>query len=266
MMRRFLAAALLLATAMVNAAHSDPMLDTLVAAYPDHLAGYEDGQLIWKDGTRMAVSDGREKNFEQLLDAPDIHDQFAMPYPLGTPTAVPRVNEDPGRFRNEAFFEKMYGDCRKGEVVGRLAAVPWLPDRGGGTVMATKVNGIAEKLAEVARDLAQLAPKFTRYLVPSSGIYNCRVIAGTNRTSMHAFAAAIDLNSDLGDYWLWMESKRGKFVWKNRIPLEIVDIFERHGFIWGGKWFHFDTMHFEYRPEIIAFAKMGWPGSSQKRK
>jgi hypothetical protein len=32
---------------------------------------------------------------------------------------------------------------------------------------------------------------------------------------------------------------------------EIVDIFERHGFIWGGKWYHFDTMHFEYRPELL---------------
>jgi D-alanyl-D-alanine carboxypeptidase len=37
--------------------------------------------------------------------------------------------------------------------------------------------------------------------------------------------------------------------------------FERAGFIWGGKWYHFDTFHFEYRPEIIALAKQGWPGN-----
>jgi peptidoglycan L-alanyl-D-glutamate endopeptidase CwlK len=30
-----------------------------------------------------------------------------------------------------------------------------------------------------------------------------------------------------------------------------VTIFENHGFIWGGKWYHFDTMHFEYRPELL---------------
>jgi hypothetical protein len=35
------------------------------------------------------------------------------------------------------------------------------------------------------------------------------------------------------------------------MPLEIIDIFERHGFIWGGKWYHYDTMHFEYRPELL---------------
>src|SRR5215510_10261560 len=116
MARTFLMAVALLAAASDTSAHADPMLDTLVAAYPDHLVGYEDGQLIWKDGTRMSISDGRQKNFDQLLDAPDIRDQFAIPYTLGTPNAVPRVNEDPGRFRNQAFFEKMYGNCQKGEV------------------------------------------------------------------------------------------------------------------------------------------------------
>ena len=38
------------------------------------------------------------------------------------------------------------------------------------------------------------------------------------------------------------------------VPHEIVEVFERHGFIWGGKWYHYDTMHFEYRPELLATA------------
>jgi hypothetical protein len=33
--------------------------------------------------------------------------------------------------------------------------------------------------------------------------------------------------------------------------MKIVDVFEKHGFIWGGKWYHYDTMHFEYRPELL---------------
>ncbi len=37
----------------------------------------------------------------------------------------------------------------------------------------------------------------------------------------------------------------------NRTPREIMDIFEKYGFIWGGYWYHYDTMHFEYRPEIL---------------
>ncbi len=40
-------------------------------------------------------------------------------------------------------------------------------------------------------------------------------------------------------------------MWRNAIPLEIVAAFERRGFIWGGRWAHYDTMHFEYRPELL---------------
>jgi hypothetical protein len=92
-----------------------------------------------------------------MLDDPDIKDQFAIPYPLGTPLKIPAVNEDPGRIRNEALFAKAYGDCRKGEVTKRLKPVTWLPDRGGGTVMVTTVNGVADRLADVARSLANAA-------------------------------------------------------------------------------------------------------------
>ena len=40
-------------------------------------------------------------------------------------------------------------------------------------------------------------------------------------------------------------------TYTNRIPIEIAEVFEKYGFIWGGKWYHFDTMHFEYRPELL---------------
>jgi hypothetical protein len=238
------------------AAELSTLLDVLVAAYPDHLAQHTDTEVIWKDGTRMPVSDGREnKSFDALLNAPSIADQFMILYPLGTDLKAPGLNEDPGRIRYEPFFRKMYGDCRRREVEGHLTPVRWLPGRGGGTVMVTTVNSVADRLRAVARDLDALPTSVTRYLMPSAGTYNCRPIAGTDRLSMHAYGAAIDLNARFGDYWLWANGKGGALTWKNRIPLEIVEVFERHGFIWGGKWYHFDTFHFEYRPEIIAFAQ-----------
>jgi D-alanyl-D-alanine carboxypeptidase len=239
---------------------ADPALDALVAAYPDHLAGYDQEDVIWKDGTRMTISDGRTgKSFDDLLGNPDIKDQFTIPYPLGTDLKVPAANEDPGRIRNEPFFLKMYGDCRKGEVSGRLKPVAWMPGRRGGTVSVTTVNGINERLAEVVKELEKLPAGMTQYLVPSAGTYNCRTIANTSRLSVHAFGAAIDINSKFADYWEWSKGKDGKVVWKNRVPAAIGDIFERHGFIWGAKWYHFDSMHFEYRPELIALARQGWP-------
>jgi hypothetical protein len=107
-------------------------------------------------------------------------------------------------------------------------------------------------LSDVLALLEKLPPAMTRYLVPSAGTLNCRVIAGTDRMSMHAYGAAIDINTRFTDYWLWAKApKAGLIPYRNRIPQAIVDVFERHGFIWGGKWYHYDTMHFEYRPELL---------------
>ncbi|MES0403835.1 MAG: M15 family metallopeptidase, partial [Hyphomicrobium sp.] len=54
------------------------------------------------------------------------------------------------------------------------------------------------------------------------------------------------------DYWRQAKpGTDGTYAYKNKIPMEIVRIFEKHGFIWGGKWHHYDTMHFEYRPELL---------------
>jgi hypothetical protein len=252
--------ALVLMPAGLTRATADPGLDALVAAYPDFLASHDDNELIWKDGTRTAVSDGRTgKSFDQLLDDPDIKDEFAFPYPLGAEVKAPGVNEDPGRIRNEPFFLKMYGDCRKGEVATRLKPVAWLPSRHGGALLATTVNGVNERLAQVSQALQTLPPSMTQYLVPSAGTYNCRTIVNTKRLSVHAFGAAVDINDKLADYWEWSKLKGGKLTWRNRIPGAIGEIFERYGFIWGAKWYHFDTMHFEYRPEIIALARQGWP-------
>ncbi|MFZ0846476.1 MAG: M15 family metallopeptidase [Pseudolabrys sp.] len=250
------ALAALLVLGFAQSCLGDPLLDALVGAYPDFIAGYDAKYLNFKDGTRLPVSDGkRTKSFEQLLESPDIKDQFAIPYPLGIAFKKPQQNEDPGRIRNEPFFRKMYGDCRKGDVARHLKAVAWLPHRGGGTVMATTINGFDGRLAAVSRELETLPVETTKYLVPSSGTYNCRAIAGTDRLSMHAYAAAIDINAKFGDYWRW--PKNGKDGnWQSRIPAAIVEIFERNGFIWGGKWYHYDTLHFEYRPEIIAYSKL----------
>jgi hypothetical protein len=246
----------LLLLAFATSAHADPILSALVATYPDHLSSYDGNTIIFRNGRRMPVSDGRaDKSFEQRLARPDIKDQFALAYPLGADIKVPARNEDPGRFRNEAFFNAMYGDCRKGEVTPHLRRVAWLPRHGGGTVIVTTVNGVADKVAAISRELDALS-HLARYAAASAGAYSCRSIAETRRLSFHAYGAAIDLNLRFSDYWLWKTNTAAP-VWRNRIPPAIVEIFERHGFIWGGKWYHYDTMHFEYRPELIAVAKLG---------
>ncbi len=229
-------------------------LDALVAAYPEHLISHNGKHITWRDGSRMPISDGRtDKSFNELLNTPDIDDMFTFPYPKGGQLVAPSVNHDPGRIRYEPFFKKMYGDCTSGGGRGRQTRVSWLAERGGGSVQITTTNDVHEALAAVSAELDKLPSRFVKFLKPNSGTYNCRRIAGTRRLSVHAFAAAIDINVKHAHYWKWTKpDQNGRRKWRNRIPREIVEIFERHGFIWGGRWYHYDTMHFEYRPELLS--------------
>jgi hypothetical protein len=241
------------ATALDNA----QLMDILVAAYPDFLSGHEGNELVWKDGTRMPFDDGKPgKSFEMLLNTPALKDMFYTPYRLGNASLPPALDADPGRVRYEPFFLKMYGDCRKGETTRSLADVIWLPKKWGKSVKVTRVNGMAAQLAKVSAELDRLPATYDKYLFPPAGTLNCRVIAGTRRLSAHGTATAIDIATKHAHYWQWSKpDAKGGYVWRNEIPMEIVDVFEKHGFIWGGKWYHYDTMHFEYRPELIAASK-----------
>jgi hypothetical protein len=226
-------------------------LDRLVAAYPDTIAGHDGTFLTLKNGTRLRISDGRtDKTFQELLESPDIDDMFYARYPAGVAPKQPDVNSDPGRVRFAPLFAAMYGDCKQNEVVRNLRAVKWLPKHKGGSVKVTAVNGVADALARVSRELDELPGDLVKYLVPAAGTYNCRTVAGSRAISMHAYGAAIDINTQRADYWRWAENRDAP-RWRNRIPIEIVRIFEKHGFIWGGAWYHYDTMHFEYRPELL---------------
>jgi hypothetical protein len=104
--------------------------------------------------------------------------------------------------------------------------------------------------------MAQKQKNIYEYVFPISGTFNYRAIAGTNQLSAHSYGIAIDLAANNGGsgYWRWVSSSEGK----RKImayPSQIVKIFEKNNFIWGGKWAHFDIMHFEYRPELILKAK-----------
>jgi hypothetical protein len=232
--------------------HLNAYLDKLVSSYPDWIAGYDNKSLVLKTGVKFEISDRRaNKSFEELLEKPDIDDMFYVPYPLGTEPKQPRRNFDPGRVRFQPLFLAMYGDCKNNEVFTKLRTIKWLSAHGGGPVTITTVNGVDKALEAVSRELDGLSNDFVRFLVPSAGTYNCRDIAGSPVRSMHAYGAAIDLNTRYSDYWRWSSKNADNLVWKNQIPIAIVRIFEKHGFIWGGYWYHFDTMHFEYRPELL---------------
>lgn len=236
-------------------------LDRLVAAYPGFLAGHDGVMLYWRDGgAPTPISDGRvDKSWSEFLGRPDIDDMLAQDYPLG-PATAPGFRQDPGRVRVEPFFTRIYGDCR--ERAPRMAAVRWVDGR---TLRVTSVNGVAARLDRVARKIEQLPNRLRKFAAPSAGVFNCRVIAGTTRLSAHSFAAAVDINVQFAHYWRWTKAPADNparpLPFRNSIPLEIVEIFESEGFIWGGRWYHYDTMHFEYRPELLPAGGAAAPAS-----
>jgi hypothetical protein len=226
-------------------------LDKLVVAYPNVLAGHDAEVLRWRDGTAMPVSGGTDsKTFPELLRHASIIDQFRIPYPRGPLENPPAVDADPGRFRNTAFFTKMYGDCKKGDVSPHLVSVAWLPKAWGKSIRVTSLNHVDEHLRAVSAEIDALPDKIKRAAYPIAGSYNCRSVADTGQPSPHGYGIAVDLNTSFSDYWYW-RPHGGRILYRNHMPQEIVTIFEKHGFIWGGKWYHFDTMHFEFRPELL---------------
>jgi hypothetical protein len=228
-------------------------LQCLLKAYPEYIDSATANTLIWKDGTEMIFDDGiKEKDHQTLLNHPDLEDQLSMPYPLGQnyPIPLPK-NFEPGRVRYEPFFLKMYGKSIK-EIQEKLVPIIWLPRTVNKRLMITSVNNVNEKLQAVSNELDELPDSLKKYVINTSGTVNWRKISGTERLSVHSFGIAIDIDVKHANYWKWDNpDPEDDQCYKNHIPIEIVEIFEKHGFIWGGKWYHYDTMHFEYRPELL---------------
>ncbi len=223
------------------------LIRRVVRLSPDRLA------LVMADGRLIPYDDGRVKTPEEKLACPDLEDMLAEPYPLGPPT-LRQLGQDPGRIRVEAFFQSVYGST-PAEVQAHLVAVPFL----GGSVRFQEQNGAAAALARVGDRLHRLLaqrPSLRAAILPVQGTYNHRPIAGTHRLSPHAWGIAIDLRR--GSYWRWggLLDPPALLALRSAYPQEIVAAFEAEGFIWGGKWWHYDTMHFEYRPELLAKARL----------
>jgi hypothetical protein len=237
----------------------DAAMRALVEAYPEAIERVQDDIVHFRDGRRLAFGVGGDKSAEARLAAPEIADMFAIPYPLET-GAIPGADRDPGRARNALFFEHLYGDCRKADFAKSLVDVVWLPKKSGVRIKVSRRNGVADRLAAVSRELDDLPDAMTQFLAPPAGGFHCRAIAGTDRMSGHGYGIAVDIATRHAHYWRWPMPKAGAaLTYRNAIPKEIVTIFEKHGFIWGGKWYHYDTMHFEFRPELLIAARLLQP-------
>ena len=225
----------------------------LIKCYPDFVTGYKDNYLIFKNGIEIQWDDGKaNKQYNEQLDAPDLKDMFSQVYIIGKVNTPIAKDFEPGRIRNVDFFKAVYGETEE-DVRKNLVEITWCPKLVGQKIKVTRVNAVDKQVERISAELDE-HPELRPYLTDIGGSFLWRKIKGTNRQSMHSFGMTIDINTKYADYWEWackcIDETRD-IAYKNRIPQLIVDIFERHGFIWGGKWYHYDTMHFEYRPELL---------------
>ena|SRR6218665_445522 len=222
----------------------------LIKAYPDQIVGYKGNKIIFSDKSNLIYDDFKNKTNQELLDNPDIEDQFKFVYKRADKNLIPK--EDAGRIRNEAFFKKIYGNS-KSEVESKMTEIIWCPKLVNQKIKVTTVNGIDKIVKKLSAELDN-NPEFKKYINAIGGTFSWRKISGTNRLSMHSYGMTIDINVKNSNYWQWdckCKNEEATLSYRNQIPLKLVSIFEKYGFIWGGNWKHYDTMHFEYRPELL---------------
>jgi hypothetical protein len=225
-------------------------LQTLHVAYPDYIESVTPYYIVWKDGTRMPIQS----------TAPLLNWATRLLFHLN-PAAGQITLKEMQRQHYESVFKKMYGRSAA-EVQQKLRIIYWMPHIYGTRypLKVTTVNSIDKKLERISAELEKLPLSYFKFLANPAGSFYWRHVKGESYLSAHSFGIAIDINSHYSNYWLWdyqkthhplTELRYHKLIHHNRVPMRIVEIFEKEGFYWGGRWYFYDTMHFEYRPDLL---------------
>lgn len=230
---------------------------SLMMAYPEFIKGLDKNNegkiyIVMNSGKKLLYDDGKKKNSWQRSGNPDLQDMLEQIYPLTDIKEILPNHVNPGCVRVYPLLHEVYG-ANKNKILSNLVKV----SIGYKYVEFNGKNQASDALKSVMKELLPLSRQSNKVYAaafPSSGTFNYRIIGGTNRLSSHAFGIAIDMNNNKYDYWRYATREEGqKRI--NSYPRELVRIFEKYGFVWGGKWGNFDIMHYEYRPEIIFKAR-----------
>jgi len=259
---------------------AEQVTKALAAAYPGIIerAEYRNGDwAVLMRGTWFYHTSGRMLPSELRTQAAKYDPQpfynylrELPPWQAPTPEAAERFkNMADNRSRNppkrsQHFFDALWRAHTRDESYDRVKSIRFL----GHSVMVHYL--LLEKLSlieEQIRSDAKNDPEIRAWISNINSLegWNWRPIAQTQSRSFHAYGAAVDiLPKSAGgkeSYWLW--ASRTKPEWWNipysqrlHPPAGVIKAFESYGFIWGGKWLYFDTMHFEYRPEILILSGM----------
>ncbi len=251
------------------------VLDALVRAYPGRIESPGIRLGDWSvliDGRVFLWAEGRMLPSEEAENKEKYRPYSFIPYPSELPEP-PELNEDEIRRLEELIsIRETLQDSRSQSFLTALWGMEdfLTAER---TVVPMKFLGfnvrvhpdIKDALAGVEQMILHSAendPELRAWLdgLGSVGAYNWRNIAGSANRSLHSYGIAVDLvPADLNGgpaYWRWARNVYDRW-WavpqadRFPFPQTLVEAFEAHGFIWGGKWFLYDRIHFEYRPELF---------------
>ncbi|MDR1098909.1 MAG: M15 family metallopeptidase [Treponema sp.] len=163
-----------------------------------------------------------------------------------------------GKDQHRAFQAALYGGRTRREIEALLVRMEFLGKR----IVVHRDIADALKRVETSIREAAAGDRETAAFIDAAeqvGAYNWRQIRGSSRMSYHSWGLAVDIlpkdTGDKGIYWLWERSRNDNWMilplerrWTP--PAQVIAAFENEGFTWGGKWPLYDTMHFEYRPEL----------------
>jgi hypothetical protein len=161
--------------------------------------------------------------------------------------------------RSGFFIDELWHAATRTETENQIVSITFLGK-------STKVHktiqpklAIIEQRIQAAARIDNTIRTWINNLAPIEG-YGWRNIANSQSRSYHSYGLAIDLLpkslNGKQSYWLWTAQHRTDW-WavsyneRYHPPETVIKIFESYGFVWGGKWLMFDTMHFEYRPEVF---------------
>ena len=258
-----------------DSSRGEQIMRALAAAYPDWISRVEYRNRDWAvllRGSWFYYAQGRLLPEELRDRAGDYDPQPFYTYIESLPPWRDPEPEEAERYRDSAsrrrenpprrsthFYDALWMAHDRNESYDRVKSMRFLSK----SVMVH--YSIMDELALVEiRILAEAKSNSTiarwiREISTVSG-WNWRNIAQTESRSFHAYGAAVDLlpaqTGGLETYWLWTAERNPQwwavpYARRMHPPEAVIKIFEDNGFIWGGKWMFYDTMHFEYRPEIL---------------
>lgn len=243
---------------------NDPRVLAILQAYGPLIDSvtFSEGDAVFSvKGRAVRFQDGRMLGDGNLAEREQFGSIFYR-YPLEWLTEPPPLAEEPIYCTD--FLDYLFGQTES-EIRSHGQSVAFLDHRMFvNTLLVEPLQAVEREVRTAARHDQAVAKWIGNLNITYSFID--KDIAGSQSRSYHAYGLAVDLvplsSGGKQVYWRWSRvfNREG---W-DRIPMArrwnppqaVVEAFERQGFVWGGKWAHFDTIHFEYRPEILLYNRM----------